>query len=450
MNEIMYQKTYMEYKAELDSELQKTAEGFVRIGYLLKVARDTNILEESGYKTVSEFAEAEYNLNKTQVSRFMSINDKFSKNGYSEELEDNYKGFGYAKLTIMLQLPDEINQELTPEYSKADIQAIKDEVDEEKEVTDIELMLEDKPEHIAEEESEIQKVIKALAEQDPELYEAIHLQINKGEWNEELMKDHMAPDGDKIYSVRIPGTGRFMISCKGKENVTVTSLRTNEKHTYKWEEVMSAWSSIIFAGNEPEESWKAVFYSEYPLKKVPVAPVQPKKEEKKPEKKKSKVEKAKKPEIKKQEEEEKPENTECEEPQEEQIQGQDNIMNHPEYLPEEMQKEMQEHENVTENSEIVDKLPMPAPVEDVPAAVVEEENAENTECEADFEEDLRELWRTAENSSREVYGFFNYHTSDHVERPECTMERLKEVYKNAIDTSAALERMIYVKKHLTE
>lgn len=438
---IEYGKSYKEYKAELDGELQKTAEGFVRIGYLLKVARDTNILEESGYKTVSEFAEAEYNLNKTQVSRFMSINDKFSKDGYSEELEDRYKGFGYAKLTIMLQLPDEVNQELTPEYSKADIQAVKEEVEEEKKVSDIELMLEDKPEHIAEEESEIQKVIKALAEQDPELYEAIHLQINKGEWGKEVLKEHMAPDGDKIYSVRIPGTGRFMISCKEKENVTVTSLRTNEKSSYDWEEVMSAWSSIIFPGNEPEESWKAVFFSEYPLKKVPVAPVQQKKEEKKPEKKKSRVEKAKKPEIKKQEEEEKPVNTECEEQQEVQIPGQDNIMNHPEYLPE----EMQQHENVTENSEIVERLPMPVPVEDVPAAVVEEENAENTEC----EEDLRELWRDAENSSREVYGFFNYHTSDHVEQPECTLERLKEVYKNAVDTAAALERMIHVKKHIT-
>ena len=46
MDVITYQKSYREYKAELDSELQKTAEGFVRIGYLLKVARATDVLEE--------------------------------------------------------------------------------------------------------------------------------------------------------------------------------------------------------------------------------------------------------------------------------------------------------------------------------------------------------------------------------------------------------------------
>ncbi len=135
MEEITYQKSYQEYKAELDGELQKTAEGFVRIGYLLKVARDTNILAESGYKTVTEFAEAEYNLNKTQVSRFISINDRFSEEGYSDRLKDSYKDFGYAKLTIMLQLPEAMTEELSPDYSKAEIQELKEEMDEEKKIS---------------------------------------------------------------------------------------------------------------------------------------------------------------------------------------------------------------------------------------------------------------------------------------------------------------------------
>ena len=34
---IEYKKTYREYKAELDGELQRTAEGFVRIGYWRRV-----------------------------------------------------------------------------------------------------------------------------------------------------------------------------------------------------------------------------------------------------------------------------------------------------------------------------------------------------------------------------------------------------------------------------
>ena len=57
-------------------ELSKTAEGFVRIGFLLKVARDTEILAESGYTTVTEFAKAEFDIDKTMVSRFISITDQ--------------------------------------------------------------------------------------------------------------------------------------------------------------------------------------------------------------------------------------------------------------------------------------------------------------------------------------------------------------------------------------
>lgn len=142
MEQLTVYQNYESFKAELDGELQKTAEGFVRIGYLLKVARDTNVLAESGYKTVTEFASAEYGLDKTQVSRFISINDRFSEGGYSDRLVDKYQGFGYAKLTIMLQIPEAITEELSPSYTKTEIQAIKEEVDEEKKVSDIEVALE--------------------------------------------------------------------------------------------------------------------------------------------------------------------------------------------------------------------------------------------------------------------------------------------------------------------
>lgn len=71
------------------------------------MARDTRILAESGYQNVVEFAKAEYGDDKTQVSRFMNINDKFSEGGYAPELKAEYQGFGYAKLSIMLSLPDE-------------------------------------------------------------------------------------------------------------------------------------------------------------------------------------------------------------------------------------------------------------------------------------------------------------------------------------------------------
>ena len=74
MDELVYQKSYPEFREELRSELKRTAEGFVRIGYLLKVARDTDILKTSGYSGLEDFARGEFDLDKTQVSRFIRIN----------------------------------------------------------------------------------------------------------------------------------------------------------------------------------------------------------------------------------------------------------------------------------------------------------------------------------------------------------------------------------------
>ena len=87
MNELIAIRSYEELKTRLNEELSKAANSFVRIGFLLKLARDNNdILEGSGYSDVNEFASKEFGLDKTQVSRFMRINDRFSVGGNSAEL----------------------------------------------------------------------------------------------------------------------------------------------------------------------------------------------------------------------------------------------------------------------------------------------------------------------------------------------------------------------------
>ncbi len=146
MNEVTVEnvKTLEDLKSQLNIELNKAAISFVRIGYLLKTARDTDILKDTEYSDVNEFAQKEFGLDRSQVSRFMRINDRFSISGYSEQLKVEYEGYGSAKLSLMLTLPDEINEELSPEMSKSDIQAVKEDYDEEQKITDLEVMREDK------------------------------------------------------------------------------------------------------------------------------------------------------------------------------------------------------------------------------------------------------------------------------------------------------------------
>lgn len=295
---------YSEYKKALDTELQKAADSFVKIGYLLKLARDTNVLAESGYKTVAEFAAAEYNLDKTQVSRFISINDKFSEGGYSDHLMPGYCGYGYAKLTIMLQLPTEINEELTPRYTKAEIQSIKDEVDEEKKVTDIERMLEgesDKP--------LIAQVIMAIGKDQPELYLKISQKILDDECIDNDIAEMMAPQGEVTYSVRVQGRGRVMLMIS-EESVKLVNTRTGEKEETDWHEIGYWWSEI--AGLK--EAWEKLYGEPFPENDA-VAPVQQKKPEKPSKVVKAKPEVNKEPKQKTSKESETPEKEPPKEPE---------------------------------------------------------------------------------------------------------------------------------------
>lgn len=300
-----YTKTYQEYKRELDAVLTRTAEDFVQIGYLLKVARDTDILAESGYATVTDFAKAEYGIDKTQVSRFISINDRFSEGGYSDHLLPNYKGFGYAKLTLMLQIPDEINEVLPPTLSKAEIKDIKDEVDAENKVTDIEVEIEraeaaavtDKP-MLPPEGSPLKRNLWQLGKEQEELFRKLwkicFLHTVFGNKNNAEIMDILIPQGDAVYTVRIPGERRTQIIVNS-DGATIVNLKTLERSKYTEDQICDAVRSLIDGGSSPEEQYKMLYGEDLIPEEPEVAPVQsdetPK--EKKPEKRKeSRVTKA--------------------------------------------------------------------------------------------------------------------------------------------------------------
>ena len=316
-----YTKTYQEYKRELDAVLTRTAEDFVQIGYLLKVARDTDILAESGYATVTDFAKAEYGIDKTQVSRFISINDRFSEGGYSDHLLPNYKGFGYAKLTLMLQIPDEINEALPPTLSKAEIQDIKDEVDAESRVTDIEVEIEraeaaavtDKP-MLPPEGSPLKRNLWQMGKEQEELFRklwmACFMETASGNRNNAEIMDVLIPQGDAVYTVRIPGERRTQIIVNS-DGATIVNLKTLERSKYTEDQICDAVRSLIDGGSSPEEQYKMLYGEDLIPEEPEIAPVQPDEtpKEKKPEKRKeSRVTKANtEPKKKPKEPEKKPE-----------------------------------------------------------------------------------------------------------------------------------------------
>ena len=283
MNELTIQN-YEQLKTELSDELNKAANSFVRIGYLLRLARDNKtILDGSGYTDVNEFASKEFDLDKTQVSRFIRINERFSLGGNSEQLLPEYAEYGSAKLSIMLTLPDEINEELSPEYSKSDIQAIKDEYEAEQKITDVEVMLEDKDEDAPDEFMEL--IVKQLNDEHEDpiafLHES-HMMAEKlgTELGLPDVQEAYIPDGDKTYTIRIAGQGRYMVSMK-ESGIAVVNMRDMVKSPLSWEEFTK-----LTLTDEAKREFKA-----------PEKP-KPKEKPKKVEKSKPKPKKEPKPEAK--------------------------------------------------------------------------------------------------------------------------------------------------------
>lgn len=281
MQEIIYTKGYEGLKAELRAELSKSVESFVRIGYLLKVARDTNVLSESPYSNMEEFAFAEFKIDKGTASKFMNINDRFAEGGYSDRLKTEYSGIGWSKLSIMLQLPDSINEEITEGFSKSEIQAIKEEVEEAGRVTPMETLLEGETNTTAAVEDILDKAILQLGESNPEIYTSIHAAVGEGySYNLGDIKSIMAPSGENMYSIRIRGVGRILLSVKDyEETIALVNERTGEKETRLWDDVARSWLQIIDIDSKPEENWETTYGQSFP-KNEEVAPVQPKKESK--------------------------------------------------------------------------------------------------------------------------------------------------------------------------
>ena len=294
MTDLTAFSNYEEYKKTLTEELTKASESFVRIGYLLKVARDTAILAGTAYSDVNEFAAAEYNLDKTQVSRFIRINDRFSEGGNSDRLQESFRGIGYAKLSMMLLLPDSLNEEITPAFSKTEVQALKEEVQAEAAVTPLERMMEPvRPD--MENMNLVEKAVYELFRGNQKIYADVFGMTTvapDADTGKKMLQEILAPAGEAIHSVRIAGIGRIAISVKGLDrDVMLVNLRSNEKTPCNWDEVLDAAKRFTTTGAHPapvsyasaEKAYEWIFgepWQEEP-EEPKVAPVQPQKKESK-------------------------------------------------------------------------------------------------------------------------------------------------------------------------
>ena len=116
---------YIQCKNDIKNNLGTIVKSFVRIGWLLTRIDKSGAYKNDGYSTISEFAQDEYGMNKSGTSRFMKIYEKYSVPGDTPELRDEYKDFNQSQLTEMLQIPEEDHEMLRPEGNKEDFRELK-------------------------------------------------------------------------------------------------------------------------------------------------------------------------------------------------------------------------------------------------------------------------------------------------------------------------------------
>lgn len=109
----------------IKNQLNDIAEGFVSVGYYLRKTDETILYKQKGYKTIYEYAKDTFGIGRSTASRFMEINQKYSKDGYSPEIDLKWFGYGSSKLTEMLGLPEDVQEAIPVDATVRDIREAK-------------------------------------------------------------------------------------------------------------------------------------------------------------------------------------------------------------------------------------------------------------------------------------------------------------------------------------
>ena len=98
---------------------------FVKTGWCLSRIDRSGAYKLKGYHSVTEYARETFGMTPDGVSRFIHVYEKYSVQGDTPELREEYRDFKFSQLTEMLQLPEEDYRMIRPETKREDIRALK-------------------------------------------------------------------------------------------------------------------------------------------------------------------------------------------------------------------------------------------------------------------------------------------------------------------------------------
>lgn len=248
---------------------------FVRTGWHLSRIDRSGAYKLKGYSSITEYARETFGMTPDGVSRFIHVYEKYSVQGDTPELREEYRDFKFSQLTEMLQLPEEDYAMIRPETKREDIRDLKKFNKQSEHNPNNLLNWQQEPDDI------IREAVKDFFFSRKKDLNGIYEQYGIGPYPEEDIKK-MARflyhekkkkfQNDRIFLMLYPDQ-IFIKSSDG------------ELHDITWTEFFQVMGTIFDSSAAGKETWENYF------------------------------------------------NRDPDGELEEQISGQDNIMNHPEYLP---------------------------------------------------------------------------------------------------------------------
>lgn len=248
---------------------------FVKTGWHLSRIDRSGAYKLKGYHSVTEYARETFGMAPDGVSRFIHVYEKYSIQGDTPELREEYRDFNFSQLTEMLQLPEEDHTMIRPETKREDIRDLKKFNKQSQNNPDNLLNWQQDPDDIIREA--VKEFFKARKKDLNEIYD----QYGVGPYPEEEIKKmarFLYHEKKKKFQ-----TNRVFVMLY-PDQVFIKSS-DGELHDITWPEFFQTMGSIFDGSAAGKDTWEN-YFNQDPDGKF-----------------------------------------------EEQIPGQDNIMNHPEYLP---------------------------------------------------------------------------------------------------------------------
>lgn len=339
----MSMEEYIGMKKDIHESIGKIVKNFVRIGETLCRIDQSEAYRLDGYSSLAEFAEAEYGMKRSGVSRFTGVYRKYCERG---NLKQEYEDYTYAQLVEMLNLSDEDEKLIRPETSREEIRDLKRFNREgENDVHALETWKESKEEEHRKYLKEMLTILFQKKDREND-FDEICKGVKTGDMTTEAFSEYVNPGGSK--TIRNGRTMTFLFENEIRMKIWGEDIPAVFSYEQLYESFKEQFQVIL---EEKAEWWKKQF-EEKSRGSDSEQKVEEQNPEEKPEPEKEKIAPAQKEQNIQTAKNLKDEKTVEDEEGEEKIPGQDTILNHPEFLPDDLQTSAQ-----------VDGEPVPAAVE---------------------------------------------------------------------------------------